>query len=417
MKNTLQTLFFATILLACNSIMRAQVMQVSVGPGYGQQAYLKLSTGEVTAVANDAWDIAFTDAGGFDAGLLINESGSLGGASLELYKTDLIEWDATISDPSVYAIEQNRLYNTEQNWTSGAFNAAADPTDDFDYGWGSYNVATHTIEGTTIYIIKERSGSFKRFQMINLVGGVYNFHYANIDGSNEQSASISKGGGQPLMYFSMQSNDEVNAPADYDIVFQRYTTPLDAGGGDILEYMVTGVLLASGTQAVVADGIDPTSVNYDDYEDQLASDPTVIGHEWKNFDFTTGWAVDEDRAQFVKTAEGNVYKIVFYDFEGSTTGITTLESTFIEFSSSEDVESEVPTDGVSIYPNPAIDATTIQASISFDRYEIMNEKGQVVKRGALTNNQLRVDDMAAGQYIVHLISPEASHWEKLQVVK
>ncbi|MBK7605096.1 MAG: hypothetical protein IPI15_16250 [Saprospiraceae bacterium] len=125
---------------------------------------------------------------------------------------------------------------------------------------------------------------------------------------------------------------------------------------------MTGILLAPGTQAAVADGVDLSTVKESDYADKYSSLPTTLGHDWKAFDFTLGWIIDEDRANFVKTKNGEVYKLVFVDFEGSGTGTTAVERTLLKTAATEEIK--VANETISIYPNPVKDAITFKSEKS-----------------------------------------------------
>lgn len=379
-----------------------QVEDVSVGPSYAFQAYYDLSTGEVTQVSNDAWDISFSNIGVQDAGIHINESAAFMSAPLKLYLADVKDWSTVISESDINE-ESEILYNPEESWSEGAFNTVKNDENPLDFGWGSYNTSSHTVEGDKIYIIQQRDGTFLKFQVINLASGTYSFKYANLDGSEEVTDTVSKDptSDRKLIHYSF-GNGEVEMPTDYDLIFQRYSTPLDNGEGGFIDYTVTGVLLAEGVQAVVADGVDTETVDESDYADQYSEDLKTIGHEWKSFSFSEGWLIDDDRAQFVKTKEGDIYKVVFFDFQGSTSGITTLQKTFIGTSSTkEEVQIQ---DAINIYPNPTSDYIKfggIQRDMTAQLYDI---SGKLVKKGMIVNDnqEWSLSSLNGGRYTLIL---------------
>ncbi|MFT6337896.1 MAG: hypothetical protein ACI86M_002263 [Saprospiraceae bacterium] len=393
----------------------AQIDQISVGPSYSQQAYYSLSTGETEIVANDAWDISFSAIGQQDAGVFFNESTSFMSAPMQVFVTDITDWSEDIVSTETY-VDSVALYNPENNWTEGAFNTVKDPTSQLDYGWGAYNPQTNTVEGTKVFVIKKRDGSFFKMQVESLSGGTYTMNYADLDGSNEITYEINKADAENgMIHFSFATDDIVEMPTDYDLIFQRYTTPLDAGDGSFIEYTVTGVLLANGTEAVLVDGVDPTSVIESDYDDQYTSLPTTIGHSWKYFDFSIGWVIDEDRTQFVKTADNDIYQLTFYDFEGSSTGITTLERTFItSVSTKEQTISDIR---LAVFPNPTTDYFHVESEEDFTiNITISNMSGQVIKRlESRTNTKTSVIELPLGIYNVSIQSPESITIKRLVV--
>jgi len=82
------------------------------------------------------------------------------------------------------------LNNGDDDWENGAFNrnSLGHP----DYGWGVYNEFTHDVVGDSIYVIKLVNGAYKKLWIVDKASSlnIYNFKYANIDGTNEQSIEL-----------------------------------------------------------------------------------------------------------------------------------------------------------------------------------------------------------------------------------
>jgi len=352
--NNMKNVYFLLILsLFTSSLIAQRVDEVSIGAGYSQQTYYSLATGEMTTLDGDAWDIAFSATGLQDAGVLINEGAPLTGAPLEVYAAGQIDFEDVSTDVATY-VEEDRLYNPDENWEQGAFNTEAEEGNPFDYGWGAYDPMSRTVIGTHVYVIKKRDGSYIKLEIQSLELNTYNFRYADLDGTNEISHSISKedANSTPWIYFSFETNKAVDVPENWDLLFTRYSEPLDNGEGGILNYNLTGVLMAPGLEAATADGVDPETVLEADYQDQYSKSIKSIGYDWKFFDFSVGWIIDEDRAYFIKS-NSEAYKLIFFDFEGSSTGTTTLEVTPLQITSTESVSDLSAS--ASIFPNPTED--------------------------------------------------------------
>ena len=399
------------LFIAWSQINAQTYDEVSVGASYSQQAYYTLSTGAVKTVKNDAWDIAFSNIGQTDGGVFINESAALSGTAVNLFLAPSNDWSAAITDVSAL-VDSVKIFNEELNWSEGAFNTVKDPNNPFDYGWGAYSAQSHQVVGDKVFVFQKRNGSFLKLQISALKGGFYHFKYADLDGSNEVQDSVQKStnGVNSIVHYSFETKAVVNIANDYDIVFQRYFAPLDAGGGQILEYGVTGVLLAPGTQAVMVDGVDVTTVQEADYASQYTSLPTVLGHDWKVFDFTAGWIIDEDRTNFVKTKDGSKYQITFVDFTGSGTGTTTVEKTLLETASVNPPEAVGQT--VSVFPNPAKDILIINTKTTENvAVQIFNNLGQNVYNTTFnTNSSISLpQNFTNGVY--HLVL-NAKNWTK-----
>ncbi len=331
---------------------------ISCGPGYNKQSYIRLGDGTEKQVSNDAWDLAFTAFGFQDAGVFINESsGSSMGQNLpqtELYYANTTNFAAEIN---LSDITGTKYLNTELSWNFGAFNETRDTLSPFDYGWGSYNPMSQSVVGGKVYVLKLRNGQFKKIKIESLIGTTYTFRYANLDGSNELIKTLNKvvdNKGQKLMFFSFATNATVDVlPAGgFDFMYGRYISIATDPNGTIQQlYNVTGVLTGPGIQTAEADGVDPKKVTYAAYVNDFSNQTDIIGFDWKTL-VGTEWALDADKVFFVKTTDSKVWKLHFFDFEGSQTGNAAFEKTDLGiFSSSEDVLNIE----AGIFPNPVQD--------------------------------------------------------------
>lgn len=398
---------FFTLILLLTVAMYVQAqdyIQVSTGAAYSQQAYYTLSDDNTTTIDNDSWDIAFSTAP-FSAGVMINESATFGEASNRLWVSSIADFEEVTSVDVI----ADSLYNTELDWTSGAFNAIADATNPLDYGWGSYNPANHQVIGTRVFVMQLRDGGYKKVFVESVIGGVYTVKIANLDGSEEVTFTVDQAdyAGKPFAVYTIATN-EVSAPVDaFDMAFMRYSTPLNAGG-ETVEYNVTGVLTGPGVEVVKASGVaDPQNLGYEDYIEDMTTEANVIGHDWKTFDFGTfGWLIAEDRAYFVKTSNNDIWRVVFYDFEGSSTGT----STFIKWnlgSITSTTNATVAATSLKVFPNPTVDyaelAFVMEQGANID-FTIINTLGQAVMdfeytaTAGLNATTIDVAHLPAGSY-------------------
>lgn len=376
--------------------LKAQV-SVSVGPDYSQQSYYTLSSDATSVLENTSWDLAFSTGFG-QVGILINESATYGANPVSVYDA-LTDDFSTIFNPDDLT---DRLYNAQDRWENGALNEAKDPNIQFDMGWGTYDPLTHNINGSRVYAIQLRNGTWKKLKIVSLAMGEYTIKYADIDGSNEVTKTIKKNDfSSPFAYFSFSTETTTASPSNWDLFFGRYSTPLNAGGS-IVDYTVAGVLTAPGVN-VAANAINPNTVNYEDYLDSLTEQIDVIGHDWKDIDFTVSppaWVVAVDRAYFVKTTDNHLWKIDFLDFEGKSTGVCVFNKTDLGVVASL----SNPTSNfqsASVFPNPIADNFTVSFELKETRTNlnitIINNLGQTVW-SAKTNGK-------AGLNILNLQTP------------
>ncbi|HEX5111479.1 MAG TPA: T9SS type A sorting domain-containing protein, partial [Saprospiraceae bacterium] len=250
-----------------------------------------------------------------------------------------------------------------------------------------------------------------------LINGVYTFRYANIDGSNETSKTIDKAdhAGQTLAYFSFTTGATVDVePAGgFDLFFCRYTTLLEAGG-DTVPYLVTGILSAEGIETAQAYPVDPETVQFQEYADSLSSNPEIIGHDWKTFDLANFvWVIPNDLVYFVKTRDDHIWKLVFVEFEGSTTGNATFEKTDLGIISAVNDPSSMLTE-FQVYPNPAIDDINVLFSLRNNsaahvKIQVMDTYGHVINQFATSAGDglnfftIQKDNLLPGMYFIRLL--------------
>jgi hypothetical protein len=285
---------------------------LSLGAGYTNDIFYRLSDGLITSVPRSNWDIAFSVAT-HEASILTNGAS---GVTLKPYPVSAGWSWATPVDTSGYH-SWNTLYNSDTTWTEGAFNMNA--TGHPNYGWGNYNSTSHNIEGSALYIIKLRNGDFKKIWIEMKYSALqkYSFRYADLDGSNEQvvsnmdiSASVAN-----FVYYSLQDNLRVDREPDattWDIVFTKWID-------NNIIYPVTGVLQNIGVPALESTDIDPLSEVMP--ATGYLTNMSTIGADWKIINMTTyQYSIDETRVFFVKDQNDKIYRIRFKTFEGSTTG-------------------------------------------------------------------------------------------------
>lgn len=399
------------LLIISSSLVAQEFNQISMGEDYSKQAFYDLNTGNSTEVEMDAWDIAF-NMGAFSVGIVVNEGSSSTTENpqpeFKVFLTASTDFSAV--DTSIMI----QIYNDEVSWNTGAFNTVADTSNPFDFGWGVYNPSNHKVTGNRIFVVQLRDETFKKLKIDSFVAGTFYYKYSNLDGSELQTHSVIKSDyqGQSFAYFSFKENAFVDiAPQVWDLLFTRYTRLLDAGGGVFIQYMLTGVLSAPGVEVVQADNVDVEKVKYEDFEYLLSDTLDVIGYDWKQFNFNTyQYQVVPSRAYFVKTSDNEVYKVVFIDFEGSSTGTSTLKKKYVTTTTST-VEISDYIEGFNIFPNPTMDCINISVDVksgkqkgvlkiySFDGSQVFHS--QLLLNGGFNVKTLKLG-LPPGMYLLQL---------------
>jgi len=405
----------SAVLAFLSPLAQAQTIQISSGQAYLKQTFYSLTNDATTTINNADWDIAFTVFGQQDAGVFINEAAGTGvppQVPLKLFKSS----SSVFADVNMASILKDSIYNDELSWSYGAFNSERNPANPFDYGWGIYNTGSKKVEGNKVYILKLRDGSFKKIEIQNLNLTVYTFRHANLDGSNEQIVTIdkSKFPGKTLAYYSFAKNEvkDVEPAGGFDLLYTRYSSTVVQNNVPTL-YPVLGILTGRGIQTAKATGVDPTKVSAQDFAAKFEKRTDVIGYDWKTFTLATNsWSIPADLAYFVKLRNGDVYKIVFVDFEGSATGIATFEKTFIGklTSVSGNNAGEIR---LNVFPTVADDVLNIAFDNRYSEkfeYTIYDLSGRIIRSASIDVqagfqvNTLDISELNSGNYLLSLRS-------------
>jgi len=404
-----RTLLLSIIVLLAVGLMAQVQKEVITGAGYADDVYYSLENGSVTTVARNNWDLGFI-AQVMSVSVLANN-----GAGVEVYTWPygtIDDW-ASVDSASIdwTAMQDSLLYNSIETFDMGALNANTIPGDYFDYGWGQYNVSTHVITGDSLFIIKTISGAYKKLAIIekNPTANTWQFKYANLDGSNEQTVSLEANTyiDKYFINYSIDSTKWVSrepAKADWDLLFTRY---YDYN----IPYYVTGVLINDDhvlAQEVRESGMDQATHNT--FVDSLFRDTiSVIGSDWKTFDMGSfTYLVNDTVVYYLKTyqdTDSSYYKIYFTAFSGSTEGKYTFMQEKLTLTSVPGTEQEQL---LQLYPNPATDLI----HVVFDQngptdISLIDMTGRVIKstryRGAgFTDYSLDISSLNPGIYFVQV---------------
>lgn len=404
----------ATIIIilvnACFNL-KAQLISdsVSMQANYTSQVFYSLDNGVVSSVSINDWNIAFSVSGNGAAGssILLNEANS----TLWAYPGDTASWNSFDTTGFKY---WKRLLNTDTSWTNGAFNVFRGAGGTFDMGWGILNpLNNYWTFGDSLYLIKLNDNTYRKLWIVSLKTGVWNFKYANIDGSNPQQITISKSSftNKNFAYVSLVTNtvlDKEPSNNTWDLTFYKH---VDYVAGQFVT--VSGIF---SNKKVASSKINTTG-----YTAAInASAPLYgynrrinnIGREWKNYSSATGWKVYDSIAYFVYDQDStNLYRLVFTKFGGAGNGKTYFVKENLGFTSvNEYWDSQY---NCKAYPSPF----NQKIYLSFDNssvnpylvavYNISGQKMEVdLKSQQFTNGKTEIDagGWANGMYFVHVIS-------------
>lgn len=409
MKRPVYSLTSLLLLVMSHGPGSAQVVMepdsVTMTPGYANEVYYHFATGTKYSVQRNTWDIAFRTMQ-MSSSILTND-----GAGVVLWtypNADTSGW-GTIDTTGLST--WTPMYNDPDDWENGAFSrhASGHP----DYGWGVYNMATHVITGDSLFIIKLTGGNFRKLWIIekDAPANIFRFRYANLDGTGLQEITLDNNPYKPKDFvgFSLETSLAVDyqpLSGSWDILFTKYMSVQPSGE----PYPVTGVLSSPLGYAKRYYPVDP------DYNDWAVapwdSSRSTIGWDWKVFDMNQFVYIIKDSMVFyVKDTVGDVYRLKFTSFSGSSTGNINFGKARV---SSLGIASEERSGlYASLYPNPAedvlyVDIRTLQHVTGEIAISIFDITGRNIRSLALPEGvrkaAIPLNDLVPGAYLLVLSS-------------
>ena len=380
------------VLLIAPFISNAQTAEtVSIGAGYTEQVWYDLETGTQTSRSASEWDLAF-EIQGFTSSILVNNQK----AGVVLYEAPYTVGDWGVLDTmGIGTWEQ--LQNDPTSWSKGAFNQGL-TSDSLDLGWGNYNFITHIVTGDSLYVISLANGEFKKLRIDALAGGQYLFTYANLDGTNETTATIDKMGymDKNFAYYSIENDVEIDREpnnSEWDLTFVKYIDFVP------VPYAVTGVLVNKWAQS---GNVSNTPVGMADWIN-CSFDVSMngVGFDWKDFNMTTfQWELQDSLTYFVESTEGNIWELVFTGFGGSANGEFLFD---VQQVSATDVV-EIESDRFEVYPNPTTGQLNLEFPNGFDRVmlQVRDMSGRIVRSLSLNGAVIALEfgDLPNGMYLI-----------------
>lgn len=356
----LKRLFFISAFALVASANFSQISDsVTLGPGYANQVFYKLSDGTKTTASNTDWDLQFF------SDLRSASIRTNSGVGVELYEalsTDTSNFTSSTLDTS----SLTQLRDGYATWETDAFTSQA--TGHPNYGWGIY-AGLGNIYGDKIYAIKLSSGVFKKIWINNIqTSGALNFTIADLDGSNSVAKNLNRStySTKRHFYYDVENDsvlDSEPAKTAWELVFRTYN---DQAGPQY--YNVTGALsnYNLGMAQVNNTATSIAKSNWNSYS--LDSSINTIGYDWKSFNnMTFTWNITDSLSYIMKDYNGDVYQLIFTGTSGGSTGKMYFTKELLSMVS---LEENSPLANFGIFPNPAVSNLNIN-------FELLNSTESV----------------------------------------
>jgi predicted lipoprotein with Yx(FWY)xxD motif len=418
MKKIYAIITFCLTIVVGQSVATVKSDSVLLGPGYSDESYYSLANGVVKTAARATWDIAFRTMKMSSS--IITNDGS--GVTLYTYpKSDTAGWN-TIDTTGLSS--WTPMYNDPADWENGAFSrhASGHP----DYGWGIYNMTTHNLTGDSLFIIKLRDGSFRKLWIVNKksAANIYTFRYAGLDGSGEEQISLDLNPyeAEDFYGYSLQTNEKVSfqpAKHSWDILFTKYMSVQSNG----TPYLVTGVL---SNDTVSSKKFYPVPLSYSDFgAGSWDSTRSSVGWDWKVFDMNTfTYKVVDSTVYFIKPVNGDIYKLLFTAFAGSSTGLVKFDVNRAAGAGMSEPQDHAAS--IRVYPNPATTSIRISTTgFAGDHYTMLltdlsgrqlraDHPGNLAGSGAYT---MDVTGVQPGVYFITVLNAATRASAKVTIIR
>lgn len=368
--------------------------------------YYDLQTGNQTSVDRAQWDIGLST-GKFNSSIIINENA---GIELFIYGNDTSDWNSV--DTAGFSF--SNVYNSDSLWDNGAFSNLG--TNHPDYGWGTYDMRKHIINGSRLFIIKTQTGEFLKM-VVDQMDSAFTFRTANLDGTNliNHKHNKSEANGKNFLLTNLYNREiAVGNPLskDWNLLFTKYITEVRQGP-TVRNMAVSGIKINAGCRVAERKGVDVAS---NDTSNLVWNTKiTEIGYDWKAFDRGSfKYNMVEDLAYFVALPNGQMWKIWFTDYVGGPEGKFVFNTQKVRSGASIN---KVISLNTSIYPNPARTYTNISNRESTPIFvDVIDMHGKVLfseKLLANTTTQLSTDSYTSGIYTIRFNSENGVDFKKL----
>ena len=272
---------------------------------YTHQSFFDLATRQIVSVNPvDAWDLGFeSSADGWH--IIINSGKYLG-----IYSSGTTDFNGFTSVPS------------SGNWKFDKSDGDLDST-----AVGKWLSPESNIPTNELFVVGVNDGvkylPLKKIVFTSLSAGVYSFKYANLDGSNQVTFSITKDPTKNFVYFSFsdEGKEVTVEPSknNWDFVFTQYSTMLYTDQGVPTPYFVRGVLSnRNGVETALDTLIGFINITSSDLSDlQFSTKSDAIGHDWKSVNIdgnAATYAIRQKNTYVIKSTDGLYYKLRFTGF-------------------------------------------------------------------------------------------------------
>ncbi|HNB81433.1 MAG TPA: HmuY family protein [Chitinophagaceae bacterium] len=425
--------FLSVMALSAPAFSQWMVDSVQMGTNSANDVFYSLNTGTVKTEDNKNWHLAFSMAPSDSAAIWANHNTGNGYVKVYNIHKSLADWSTvTLADTN----GAHECFNRDKGWFQGALNDLPRASV-FDFGWGTYDMASHNLYGDSLFIIKANNIFYKvAIDSLQSLAATYYFRVEDLSTPGTTfTDTVMKGtqyANRNFAYYNLATAADTNrepANTDWDLVFNRYNSLVDMGGGPV-PYSVIGALSNKGVKVskAAATHVDTAFKYYGTYVMPWPNDSLSIsgvGYEWKSYTPPMGpWVVPDSISYFVNDKSGNLYQLQFTGYSGSGSGKIYLRKRMVVPTAVNDIHSVISS--YEFFPNPARDVVyfTVQSKENKSgTMRLYNSFGQCLYTTSLSLNQgqnsysIPVQGLNSGLYFVQLEGEGMNIQHTLSVLK
>lgn len=238
-------------------------------------------------------------------------------------------------------------------------------------GWGEYNMVSHVVEGTELFVYR-KGNVWKKVWILNKTAGTFNIKLADLNGANETTFSIpALTPGKNFVYYSISEDSVYNVEPNsdsYDLVFGKLEAAGSYGPIPMAENGVSNnFTITTSGQNIIGNYVESYKVGSTDPEDAVYDDASLndefgtIGGSWKALNMATfQYAVLDSVSYFIKDLEGSIWQLAFTEFHTGS-GVNIAKYKFKKrLISAVSIEENNETIGAwNVFPNPTTDYVSV----------------------------------------------------------
>ncbi len=428
----MKKIFTVALMLLVGNAMVAQNCSANdstiMGPGSGNDVFYSLKkaytsgNGTVKTVSNTNWHLAFSVLGSqFPSnpavGVAIRVNSPLGenpqagttGCVLKVIPgANFSNWH-NLDTTGLYALPE--LVDNDSTWNLSAFTSGYKVSDPFNFIWGNYNMTTHTLTGSKVYVLYNKSQNwYKKVHINSLVyDTIWNFTVSNIDNSDSNFVSINKNShkNRNFIYYDVLNNtlnDREPDNRDWDLLWTKYKGLVPLGPVKV-PYTVTGVLHNLGVTVAQNNGKKCNEVWLGSKTAQPSSIISTIGYDWKTFT-GTAYAITDTFVYFVYAKDTNTYKMTMISYTGGA-----QSKTVISFGATSGIDSK-QLSSVNVYPNPVNGVLNVDIDKVVTSIQVYDMFGKAVAFST-DSPSIELSDLNAGVYLLIVTTNEGTFQQKI----